>query len=396
MGHFIWSQSLSLMLFMVASYALMRVIDDKSWMIVAGIAIGSMMVTQPIVSAVFGIMMIFLFITLSIRDLISRKLSDETKRVFMAGLLGILVSMIFWAEQLATFGISKILELRGGQVSFSEATGWSSAYAMQKYSLSEFIFATDAGRIDQATGIGWGVAILLVITIIIYFLNFKKITNLKKNWRYTFLIAWFTLLLMGVFAATWKLSIPGPARNWAYFAIPLALIVTDGLFILLKSVRKLKPQGNMIAWAVILVVVSLVIVSGGMHKYNMQTGQWPPGVGWTSQEQIDGFIEMEKQLPPDQRVYTLCGNPAYLFGFNQIDYKWIPATTQFRIDILNKTGDDVITFMEEYGYKYVVLDSACIQRHGVNDTQLIAARLSETQRFVPVIQKGSFVLAGLV
>lgn len=387
MSHFIWSQTLALMLFPVAGYAMLKAREDKAWLVPAGVAIGSMMVTQPVVSFWFGIMMILAFAFHLGRDAFSRKLGEDTRRLFLAGVLGAAIGMLYWGEQLVELGVGGILGGKGHEL--QAGSGWLSGYVMQEYSMSDLVFAPIQSRIDQATGLGWMVALLLAIALVIYLINAKKTFNLKKDWRRPFLLAWLVLFFLVVMSGTIRLPfLFGASRSWPYFAIPLAFIVADATITLLKGIRP-KP----IMWGAAAIIVVLIVLSGAVPKYKVQTATWAPGVHWSGQQELAGYVQMHKVLPGNQRVFPFCESSKKVIGFDQVDLPWVYDTRAFREDISGKSGEEIVAFLEKHKYQYIIIDATCVGRLGPNGTQDLAAKLSGTGRFAPEIQTQGFLLA---
>jgi hypothetical protein len=137
MSHFIWSQTLAIALLPVALYAMLRALDEKSWMIPAMILIASELVTQPVVSFVFGVVVLTFVLFLGIHEYarstkgsILQRL-PQTSRAFITGAGGFLLSFIFWGAQLIRWGVSGFQSMGGEQ----KGGGWISTYTLQKYSL---------------------------------------------------------------------------------------------------------------------------------------------------------------------------------------------------------------------------------------------------------------------
>ncbi|MBR9703530.1 hypothetical protein GOV10_05805 [Candidatus Woesearchaeota archaeon] len=395
MSHFIWSQTLALAIFPMAFYAYLRSLEEKKWVVPAAIIIGSMLVTQPVVSFFFGLVILLHAGLVLAKDLLGKKRKEKKKknkmlwpRALLVGASGVGVSLLFWGSQVIKMSVGGIFRSKGGEI--SGGSGWSSSYALQKYTLQEVLFPPHSSRIDQAIGWGWVLVLILVITIAIIIFKYRRTLNINKEWRFIHLFVWFGFLFYLVFAQSFGLQGWGSSRVWPYLAIPLALLVAEGVFILAKSISK-----NTKTIVVIVLLCAVLIGATSIPaKVAVQTATWPPGVDWGNpQLEIPGFIQMEQTLPKDSRVFPFCSVLSHVIGFNMYVEAWNVETHKFHEEIINKTGEEILNFLHTHKYEYVIIDTVCINKYG-NKTEGLIEKIQGSA--TPIINKQGFLLVKVI
>ena len=394
MSHFIWSQTIALVVFPVALYATLKALDDATWRIPAIIMIASELVTQPVISFVFGLVVLGLVALVFMHELLQRKKSKrladrfpQTINGFIVGAAGVALSFVFWGAQLFKWGISGFIKLRGGELT----SGWGGSYALQKYSIwNDAINAPMASRIDQATGWGFIVSLCVIAAIVAIILTSRRTLNIKRGWLHIHLLVWFLILLYAVFAPTFDLPGWASSRSWAYLAIPLAFLATEGVFILLNSITR----HRIAQLCVLIVLVTGIALTSLPAKIEVQTAQWPPGANWLApQAEVPGYLQMQQTLPRNTRVYPFCGGDHRAIGFDMQSDPWDADVSRFRAYGANATGESIIAFLQRHNYEYITMDATCVRDFGEAGTQALAERLTATGRLQPIISQGGFLLA---
>jgi len=415
MSHFIWSQTIALVVFPVALFAAVRALEDKTWRIPAIIAVASMMVTQPVVSFAFGVMLLLLVVFVALHEFVQPKpkKSSTGLRALMArfpktvnGLIvgagGLLVSLVlYWIPQVIKWTWAGFLRLRGSELT----TGWGGDYALQRYDLwTQVVNAPFGGRIDQATGWGIVLTLTLALGILALIANAKRTLNVRKGWRHVHLFVWFLLLTYAVLAPTFGVPGWGTSRSWAYLAIPLALLAAEGAFMIARSITK----SDTIRIIIVLAIVVGIVATSLPAKLAQQTNPgWPPGVHWVATQgangavqypELLGYLEAQRAIPKNSRVYSLCDGDRRPVGFDFYSEPWSLESATFRREGLNRTAEETIAFLAAHGYEYLVIDISCIRDHGENKTVAFTQALSATGRFQPVLQPqtGGFLIARFV
>jgi hypothetical protein len=386
MSHFIWSQTLAIILFPVALYAIIKSLDDKTWRIPAIILIASELVTQPVVSFIFGITVLLLVFFVFMHEWRLGKGWTQTKTAFIVGASGVAVSFLFWGTQIIKWGgISGLMSIKGSEF----RTGWVGDYALQKYGLMETIFAPHSSRIDQA--IGWGpiITFCLVLGLIMVVLSAKRTLMPKKGWVHLHLIAWFIFMFIIVFSPSFGLPGWGSSRMWPELAIPLVLLATEGTFILVSSLTK----KQITRLGILLILAIGIFVTSVPAKVAVQTAQWPPGAQWVAQEEVVGYYQMSQAIPKNSRVWPFCGGEQRAIGFDMQAEPWDLETARFRQRGPNVTAQEAFAFLKMHNYEYVTIDATCVQKWGVDVTTKFVDDLNSMQRLEPVISQSGFLLA---
>lgn len=400
MSHFIWSQTIAVILVPVAFYAILRGIEDKTWRVPAMIAIGSQLVTQPVVSMIFGVSVLVLVACIALHEAVAKrgpakKRFTQTISAFIIGAGGVAFSLLFWGAQVFKWGIDGIFGTKGGEFS----GGWASAYAMQQYRFAEVFFPPSSSRIDQA--IGWGpvITLLAAITIIIFLVLWTRSTGIKKDWRYVHMMIWFLALCYIVFAPSFGLPSWGTSRMWVSLAIPLAAVCATGAYILARSIA---GKNGLLTLAIIAILAVGIGMTSLPAKIAVQTAQWPPGVQWTPIQaengqiqypDLQGLLAMSSLIPKNSRVFSFCGSDSRSIGFDMQADPWDLGHAKFRQTVINATSDEISAFLMEYKYEYMTLDLSCSRDFGENATNTLASRLTEMGRFQMIHQQPGFVLA---
>ncbi len=415
MSHFIWSQTIAVTVFPIALFAAVKALDDKSWRIPAIIAVASMMVTQPVVSTVFGVTLFLLVALIAAHELMQPK-AKKTVAGFkgilarfpktVAGLIvgagGLALSLIgYWIPQIIKWTWAGFLRLRGGELT----SGWGGDYALQSYKIwTEVINPPMGGRIDQAIGWGLVLSVTLLLGILVILATGKRTLNLRKGWRHIHLLIWTALLTYAVLAPTFGMPGWGASRTWVYLAIPLAFLAAEGAFILTRTLTK----SDALRISIVLLIAIGIISTSLPAKWAQQTNPgWPPGAQWMATQgqgggvqypELVGYLETQRAIPKNSRVYAMCGGDQRPIGFDFISYPWDPQAAAFRHAGLNHTPEETIAFLSGMGYDYVAIDISCVREHGENKTVEFTQALSATGRFQPVLQPqtGGFLLARLV
>jgi hypothetical protein len=301
MTHFIWSQSLAMCVFPVAVYAALKALDDPTWVLVAVLAVASLLVTQPVVSMMAGVVLLLLLVFVFVEEAgeaegLRASSIPRTLRLLTVGVGGVNLSLLFWGAQVAKWGIAGIARLKGAELT----TGWQNDYALRHYTLDETLFPHPT-KIDQATGWGPVVAGALLLGLI------AAALAAIQSGRARHLLAWFAVLFYVVFAPTFGLPSWGSDRTWAYLAVPVALLASSGIFAFASLVGRNTPLGP----ATIIGAALGILATSAPVKIEEETSVWPPGIHWPALRTpdgpaspvLEGFVQMRKVLEPNTRVY---------------------------------------------------------------------------------------------
>jgi hypothetical protein len=369
MSHFIWAQSLALVLFFPAFYCFERINENPKWLYVAAIIVAAIYITQPTAALIFFIMALIFWAGKSFVSGIRQNL-----KILSAFILGGIISSLYWVPMLLIYGLQMALSQMGFKSGlFSDAKMDTSGGVL--YSLRDFMVAPLQSKMDQPTGLGIFVFFILLVSITLIAMNYKKI--IKKSYL-LISVAWLIFTFLGVQGNAFPLKL-FPHRFWAFFAIPVVLIAAEGIQIMLHSLKNRELRYTLLT----LLVIGIIWTSG-YPKYVVQTSFWPSGARWTSQEEIVAFVWL-KDLPLNTPVFQYVPiHDSYIIGFDKYSCSWCPNVLEFRKTMINSSLDDVYSFLKSNNYEYLVISGMSFRYlardFGENETQdHMASLLNELQ-----------------
>ncbi len=369
MSHFIWSHTLGLVLFFPAFFAAYKGFSDKQWILPAVILTAAEMVAHPFVSVLYGVFFIIFLIVF-----LYQKNYHALKYGFIIGFCGVLLSFLYWGQQLFKHGLNAVLYSHTGGFGGVASSGLETTaddYINPAYTLWDFLIAPTVTKIDQPTGIGV-LAFLLGICGLVYIL--LKLLKFKEK-NHAVIGIWFVLTFIGLMGGHLPFSIL-THRFWAYFSIPLAIIA--GIFVVFVLRRIWNIWNNKI----VFVCVSLIFIAGifgipffeefntytsWFPKYTVETSQWPPGVEWSSTQELEGYMWMHDNLK-NKKVFSLCKEERYLIGFDVKTGFPNSKTDEFRKNLATSSVQEISSFAS--GYDYISLEYSCVKKGYLTEEQL--------------------------
>jgi hypothetical protein len=215
------------------------------------------------------------------------------------------------------------------------------------------------------TGIGVGVFILLVISIV-GFIRSKKTVNR---------IAIYSMLVFGIYAvfSNWFPISFIPTRMWVYMSLPLASIVSVSLVFLFKGNDMRKAFGFMI-FAVILLTSLYPKVYVNLHPWG--------NARFNSEPEYRMLVYLNS-LPIGTKVYDACMYER-IWGLNLWDdpldkeailYKnkktnvsvygwdsegWVGVDLPEDASVFSENVNDVGRFLGSKNYEYIIVGSKCV------------------------------------
>jgi len=383
MSHFIWAQTLAIPVFLITLWALNTLREMKKprreQLIVVALLVFSSTIIQPSTAVIFAALFV-LFAGLD--SLQQKKISPMLLAVVGGGIL----TAIHWLVFLLIYGSERFFKVIGiSSKIFTDSNTDTSGGVV--YSLKEFLFPAMSSKIDQATGIGWAVLLLVGIVVVMAVLNYKKLWN-KKNLGLLFGILFFVFAFIGTQGNAFPIKL-FPHRFWVFLAIAAALLAVQAIR-MLSDLHKNH-------WVKIGIVVGLVVVvllTILPARLAVQQANWPPGVSWTSQEQLNGYVGL-KSLEPT-RIFPLCTNDGFVIGFNHDASPWDESEQVFRDGLATASGSEVYQYLKSKEYQLTIIDSSCIQKLGENATNALLQDLGQTGLFQPEIQQQGFILLKII
>jgi len=349
--HFIWANSLAIILFFPAVYCLEMIRHDKKWMYLSMIVIAGILLTHPSQAIKLGIMFGIYWL---IKAIIERNL---LKNILIAELGGLLLSFIWWLGKWKAMFLPQITSSDNVTASTSIFTKIQSAFsptagtATRAYSFNDFFIAKPFGGINVHLGWGIFVSFLVIIGLIYCIVKYKELFKKENAWIAVTLV-WFVFTFLGTNSMTFNLPIGLFAfRFWLLLAIPVALLSSIGLWSLFKFAKRFK-----IPSLIILIIVILgVFATSGYQKYNHNTlPTWPPGVSWTSTEELQGYLWL-KTLPVNTKMFSYSTTDKFIIGLDKYSCEWCDNIVKFRENILDKDINQLHSFLKSNTYEYIII-----------------------------------------
>lgn len=366
MSHFIWAQTLAIMLFPVAFYCL-----EKKWWIVSALVISGIFMAQPSSAVMFlGLGGIYCLV--------------KGFKYIIVLITGGLLSGLYWFAMFIKYGVWGTLNQIGFDFSVvtEKASDTSGGIV---YTLNDFLFAPLVSKMDQPTGVGLIVCLLVVIALIMIIFNYKKI---NKYILISVLWLVFSLIMVEGNLLPIKLF---PHRSWVILSFPLAILSTKGLFMFMKNKYK---------YVILTIILVSVLWTSGYPKYVVETSRWPPGVKLSSvPNELQTFLVLG-QLPKNSRVYQFA-NPFqnFVIGFDMDSEPW--NLYDFNYNLHNTTFDEFYNYMKKNEYEYVILSPMSLtylNYIGHNETETVNIinsfifQLPNSTYYIPVYQSPNSVI----
>jgi 4-amino-4-deoxy-L-arabinose transferase-like glycosyltransferase len=385
LSHFIWVHSLIPLLFFVAFYCLEMSETDKRWSWLAGIIIAAIFVVSADQAIKFCLFFAVYFI---VKWIMSKKLPLENIK---AAVLGSIVSLSWWAiafKEMIMERVGRIEFINPGLIPkeagfFSKASSFISTYfnpysgsATRPYTFEDFFIAKSANMINNPVGVGIMLSITAILSIVLILLFFKKYIAEKKSYA-IIALGWLLLTFLMVNSATF--NIPGliSFRTWMLFAIPIALLIAEGLTLLMLFAGSSK----ILKISIIAIFVLGAIFTSGVQKYELNTVMWPPGGAWTSMDEFQLYL-WALNLPKETRISSFSGDQDnHLIGLDMWNCDWCPEYLEFRKDFINKTPSETHAFLKSSKYQYFILDPMSVnyfvEYFGNNTNTVISEKFQE-------------------
>ncbi len=385
MSHFIWSHTLGLVLFFPALYTAYKAFSDKQWIFPAIILIAAEMIAHPFVSVLFGVFFIIFLIVF-----VYNKQYHELKNSFIIGCLGVLLSFLYWGQQLIKHGLNAMLYSHTGGFGGVASTGIETAadlYINPAYSLWDLLIAPTVTKIDQPIGFGVLVFVLAVCGFIYLIVKYKE-----KN--HIVVATWFILTFIGLMGGHLPFSIL-THRFWAYVSIPLA--ISAGIFVVFILKKVWNKKVILTATCVILIIGifgipyadAFNVYTSWYPKYVVETAQWPPGTDWSSIPELEAYMWMHDNVI-NKKVFSLCKEERYLIGFDIETAFPNPETDEFRKNLAAASVQDIDLFASEY--EYISLEYSCVKKSYLTEEQLNILANTLAQQYAVVFMNDEAII----
>jgi len=239
-----------------------------------------------------------------------------------------------------------------------------------------FLYSLWFDLIFYLAAIGLGVLTLIVVK------------EEKLVWRVA-AVSWLTIFLLLVNPSYFNFPIGmSPFRTWMHLALPLALITTEGAYLLKGLVAK---KSKYLKWLILGLLLLGVFYTSGLQKYTVNTAQWSPGGAFSSYEEIDGYIWMKDNLPIDSKVYSFY-DAKRVIGLDQFACSWCKDLRDYNEDSIENNMSVTYDWLKDNEYDYVVFSARYMQKYVPQYGEDSAAELLNTRISETVSMKEKFTL----
>ncbi len=399
LSHFIWAIALAVPLYFVGFYCLEKISEDKKWLYPSIFVIASVLTISPSHSAYFGI---FAFLYVLTKTILDRKISFP---LLAACAIGVILSFGFWwGIMIKEYGIVNMAQTIG----YTPNKGYigEGGSGDRLYTFNDFFTASSANMINSPIGIGQAAVIFAIISVIIIFLRYKKLLQKENQWLVISLV-WLALTIYAVNASRFLIRLT-PFRVWPLFAIPLSIIIAEGvnyLLMLAKEIEKLLAIDKLFILRAIIVILFIIgiFMTSGMQKFQLNTMQWGPGGGWITYAE-NGVPKISSDLPVfallnkiplGTKVFSF-NNPSGIIGFDKYICAWCSDVRDIQKNHGRKNGQEIYTLMKQSNYEYAIIGQIDYDEYGINQTLDLKQKLEDTKKFIAVANYGNTVIYKIV
>jgi len=377
MSHFIWAQTLAIVLFFPAFYCLEKIDGEKNsrgYAIIAAIVVAGIFVSQPSTPVFFAIMAgLYCFGKIIACYFNKEKIISEKNIVIVLALIaGVIFSMVYWVPTLVKYGPDLTKSGIGLNTElFTPGSNIDTSGGIV-YGIKDYMIAPLVSKMDQPIGIGLVVFLLVLFSLVILSFNIKKIK--ASHYLLTVLI-WLIFTFIGTEgnALPFKLF---PHRFWAFLAIPVAFLVAE---IIVSISASLKDKS--LKYAFILLIIAGILWTSAYPKYVVETSAWPPGVSWSANEELQGYTWLETNMPKDTRMFNPCSGEGKLLAFGMYSPPFDTELFWFKTKIANKTLEDITNITRNHDLDYVVIEGYCANKIGINQTNDLLKQMANSTNY---------------
>lgn len=357
LSHFIWAHAVVVPLFFVVFALMQKSQKDSRYWIPAAIVVAGMFMTQHTQSIKF---IILLMLWWSAVVIVRKKMwSGPVIVLVVAGLL----SLAWWGPviyDLKTKGIkyrmrSNVRELDAGQkTSFllSQIFDPKGGTATRAYRWEDYVFAPEHNMINNPLGVGPTLCFLGLIGMLMYLAELfrKREDDGRRRIEHLTILFWLAFTFVGMNTATFDLPIGLFAfRFWMLFAVPVAFLAAEAFLQILAFITR--PLIRYAAGTLFLVSIA---ITSGYPKFDINTGIWPWGVGWTSKEELKGYLWLKDHLPAQTKVFSFTRSE-FLPGFDMHSDYWRTAHQEAFDGARDMPVDELHSRLKDAGFEYVIV-----------------------------------------
>ncbi len=363
LSHFIWAHSLIITLFFPAFYCILKLKDDKRFILPASIVIAGILITQPTQSVKF---VVLLFLFWGSYCLILRKL---WKKPIVVLIFAVLISLLWWGPVIKGIKDHSLkLTMRTttqdlGDVNksgsflkklFSPTAGT----ATRAYTPKDFFFAPHHNLINNPIGIGIQLCLLSIFGIFLMFYKLQRGEDDEKVYSLTILL-WLLFTFLGVNSMTFNLPVGLAAfRFWMLLAIPVSFLAAETLVTIYTFITN--PRVRILAFS--LLIASIASTSG-YAKFKINTALWPPGVEWGSREEVITYAWLRLNLPKKAKVFAFTKNRFVIGNDMHADY-WNEEYKNAFKNAIDLNIEELHSRLKQNNFEYIIVGAREVQEFG--------------------------------
>jgi len=339
MSHFIWSLTLSVLLYYVAFYAAEMIPNDRNWWVISGVMTGAILMTQPTTAFKFGI---FFGVYWLIKALFDKKWHLPVLGAMILG--GLLAILLWWGPALVHWGYPDIITkglYQGTTSNVLTTTGY------ELYPMDLFFAAPKANRINNPQGYGPVAFTLFLLSVAFIILATRSYLKKGRQWVFISLL-WSVLAFLMIQGGRLPVRMDAH-RSWMLLAIFLSIVTAEGIWQLGSLGKKLLKIPMVLT---LTVLVGLIVLTSFPAKYAVNTAMWPSG-GAITQGEIQGYLWMRDNIPRQTPVFAY-GNFEKVLAYGMYSCEWCKDTYAFRQGITNESIDQLYAFLKPR-YSYLVM-----------------------------------------
>ena len=388
--HFIWAHSLVVTLFFPAFYCLLKLRDDKRFLLPLVVVIMAIFITQPTQSIKFVILFLIL---VGVDSLIRRRL---WKTAFLALLIAVIASMFWWGPVIVkATGGNLNLAMRNSVIDVStpsmgkdflhglfSPTGGTGTRA---YKFREYFIFPPYNLVNNPRGIGFPLAILAIAGFILCTKNILSPDKEKKIISAT-IIYWFLFTFLGVNSVTFNLPIGLFAfRFWMLLAIPVSLLAAEAVYWASRQM-----PSRFIRWLVIFFLIYPSFLYCGREKLRVNILPYRWGADWGSGYELKTYVWLREHLAPGTKVFSFTKN-WFVIGMDmQADF-WTPEYQRSFHDAINLDLEKLYGELKKNKFSYFVIGAKEEKEFGaaVIAQRVAALEKSPYFRFVYGVKDGA-------
>ena len=152
---------------------------------------------------------------------------------------------------------------------------------------------------------------------------------------------------------------------------------------------------NMKKLLIFVIIIALIIIgvvfTSAYQKYKVNTAFWPPGAFWTSNEEIQGYVWLKDNIQEGSRVFTFVNN-APIIAFDKFTCHWCPEVRDFQKNGINKTPDEIYSWLKKNKYEYLIVDGQTARKFGQNQTNSMITSLGTQFNLQPAFQNNGMII----